>query len=135
VNLREPLEDEILVRMLASGICHADIAFSAIPGGAPGFMPYPKTMGHEGSGIVERVGSGISHIEKGDKVLLSFDYCGKDECRACVDETPGYCGEFGPRNILGVPDVYRGTTDEALVVCSSGSRAFQKWRSSRARRR
>lgn len=64
-------------------------------------------MGHEGAGVVEQVGSKISHVKKGDKVLLSFDYCGKEDCRACEDETPGYCGEFHVKNVFSVPDVYQ----------------------------
>jgi Zn-dependent alcohol dehydrogenase len=83
-------------------------------------------MGHKSSGIVERVGSGIGHVEKGDKVLLSFDYCGKDECRACVEETPGCCGEFGPRNILGLPDVCRGNDGESAGGLFFGQSSFSK---------
>ncbi|CAO2651388.1 Nn.00g039580.m01.CDS01 [Neocucurbitaria sp. VM-36] len=107
VQLRNPLSDEILVRIIASGICHSDIAISSISPSAPGFSPYPKVLGHEGAGIVEQVGSKITHVKQGDKVLLSFDYCNKNECHACVDETPGYCGEFHARNIFNVPDVYQ----------------------------
>src|SRR4051812_29645360 len=75
VNVRAPLDDEILVRVIASGICHTDLALSSIPAGIPGFAPYPKVLGHEGAGIVEQAGSAIAHVKKGDKVLLSFDYC------------------------------------------------------------
>ncbi|KAL1648926.1 hypothetical protein SLS61_006657 [Didymella pomorum] len=73
----------------------------------PGFHPYPKILGHEGAGIVEQVGNKISHVKKGDKVLLSFDYCGNDDCRACEDETPGYCEQFHVKNLFHVPDVYQ----------------------------
>lgn len=107
VKLREPGEEELLVRIIASGICHTDIALSTVPEDTPGFQPYPKVMGHEGAGIVERVGSKISHVKEGDKVLLSFDYCGKEECRGCEDETPGYCNEFHVKNLFNVPDVYQ----------------------------
>lgn len=108
VHIRDPLPDEILVRIVASGVCHTDIALSSVPPGAPGFSPYPRVTGHEGAGIVESVGSQITHVQPGDKVLLSFDYCDNaDACRACADDTPGYCNEFLPKNIFGVPDVYR----------------------------
>lgn len=107
VQLREPGENELLVRIIASGVCHTDIAISTFPENLPGFVPYPKIMGHEGAGIVEQVGSKITHVKKGDKVLLSFDYCGKAECRACEDETPGYCNEFHVKNIFNVPEVYQ----------------------------
>ncbi|KZM18611.1 uncharacterized protein EKO05_0000674 [Ascochyta rabiei] len=107
VQLREPNEDELLVRIVASGICHTDIAISTFPEDTPGFQPYPKIMGHEGAGIVERIGSNISHVKKGDKVLLSFDYCGNEQCRACEDETPGYCNEFHVKNLSSVPGVFQ----------------------------
>ncbi|KAF2029886.1 GroES-like protein [Setomelanomma holmii] len=124
VRLRQPLEDEILVRIVASGICHTDIVMSATPAGAPGFTPYPKITGHEGSGVVERVGNQISHVEEGDKVLLSFDYCGKDECRACASENPGYCLEFHSRNISGVPEVYQSEEGKAIGGLFFGQSSF-----------
>ncbi len=78
-----------------------------LPEGIPGISPYPKVLGHEGAGIVEKVGSGISHVKPGDKVLLSFDYCGKEDCRACQEETPGYCGSFREKNLANVPSIYQ----------------------------
>jgi Zn-dependent alcohol dehydrogenase len=107
VQLREIGEDELLVKIIASGVCHTDIAISSFPVDTPGFHPYPKILGHEGAGIVEQVGNKISHVKKGDKVLLSFDYCGNDDCRACEDETPGYCEQFHVKNLFHVPDVYQ----------------------------
>ncbi|KAF2019978.1 GroES-like protein [Aaosphaeria arxii CBS 175.79] len=106
VRLRTPLSDEVLVRIVASGICHTDITMSQLAPGVSGPARYPKVVGHEGAGVVERVGSNIAHLRAGDKVLLSFDFCGKNDCRACKDHLPGYCREFQPRNILGVPEVY-----------------------------
>lgn len=108
VHIRDPQADEVLVRMVASGVCHTDIVLSGTPAGTPGFAPYPKVTGHEGAGIVEKVGSGITHVKAGDKVLLSFDYCNDaDACRGCADDTPGYCNDFHVKNIFGVPDVYQ----------------------------
>jgi Zn-dependent alcohol dehydrogenase len=126
VKVREPLGDEVLVRILASGICHTDVALSSVPDGAPGFAPYPRVSGHEGSGVVERVGSSVTHVKEGDKVLLSFDFCGKDECRACVDETPGYCGEFHSRNIFSVPDVYQTKDGMSAGGLFFGQSSFSK---------
>lgn len=108
VHIRAPHPDEVQVRILASGICHTDIAMSLLPPSAPGFSPYPKVLGHEGAGIVEKVGSSITHVREGDKVLLSFDFCGKrEECKGCKDEAPGYCADFHTKNLFSVPDVYR----------------------------
>lgn len=124
VQLREPLEDEILVRILASGICHTDVTLAMMPEGAQGFAPYPKVFGHEGAGIVDRVGSGITHVKAGDKVLLSFDYCGKSDCRACDEETPGYCDEFHPKNISTIPEVFKESGGEAISGLFFGQSSF-----------
>jgi Zn-dependent alcohol dehydrogenase len=124
LQLREPREDELLVKIIASGVCHSDIAVSSYPEDTPGFGPYPKILGHEGAGIVERVGSKVSHVKKGDKVLLSFDYCGKDDCRACEDDTPGYCGEFHGKNLLSVPDVYQRDDGKTIGGFFFGQSSF-----------
>lgn len=126
VQIRAPLEDEVLVRIVASGICHTDVALSSMPEDSPGFIPYPKVLGHEGAGIVEQIGAGITNVKVGDKVLLSFDYCGKDSCRACVDETPGYCGEFHVRNLFNVPDVYKTEGGTAAGGLFFGQSSFSK---------
>lgn len=124
VQIREPGEDELLVRIIASGVCHTDIAISTFPKDEPGFQPYPKIMGHEGAGVVEKVGSKISHVKKGDKVLLSFDYCGKDDCRACEDETPGYCDEFHVKNLFNVPDVFQTESGKSVGGLFFGQSSF-----------
>ncbi|KAF2850305.1 NAD(P)-binding protein [Plenodomus tracheiphilus IPT5] len=120
LHIRNPLSDEVLVRILASGLCHTDVALTLTPPDAPGFSPYPRVAGHEGAGIVVKVGSDITHTKLGDKVLLSFDYCGdKKACRGCADETPGYCNEFHEKNIFSVGDVYR-TDDNKENVGGEG---------------
>lgn len=124
VQLREPGDDELLVKIVASGVCHTDIAISTFPEDTPGFEPYPKIMGHEGAGIVEKIGSKISHVKKGDKVLLSFDYCDKDDCRACEDETPGYCDEFHVKNLFNVPNVYQIDGDKSAGGLFFGQSSF-----------
>ncbi|KAL5114609.1 hypothetical protein ACEQ8H_007514 [Pleosporales sp. CAS-2024a] len=113
VHLREPRDDEVLVRILASGICHTDLAMSSVPPGVPLFTPYPKVMGHEGSGIVQKAGSAVTHVQAGDKVLLSFDYCGAHGCRGCQDDTPGYCHDFPAKNLHCVADVYQVGDEKA----------------------
>lgn len=95
VEVEEPRADEVLVRIVASGICHTDIAVR----NQDINLPLPMVLGHEGSGIVEAVGSGISHLSVGDHVVLSGDSCGV--CRHCHEGLPSYCDEFIPRNLLG----------------------------------
>jgi aryl-alcohol dehydrogenase len=95
VELDAPRPDEVLVRMVSSGVCGTDIGVQA--GHIP--FPLPGVLGHEGAGIVEETGSNITTVKPGDKVLLSFTSCG--HCRNCRLGHPGYCREFLGRNLLG----------------------------------
>ncbi|CAN5297761.1 NAD(P)-dependent alcohol dehydrogenase [soil metagenome] len=96
VELDAPRADEVLVRIVAVGICHSDVVF------ASGFMgnSFPLLLGHEGAGIVEAIGSGVTKVKPGDKVLLTFDSCG--HCRQCASDSPAYCSEFAPLNFAAV---------------------------------
>lgn len=95
VDYGDPGREEVLVRLVASGLCHTDLAVLA--GGIP--FPAPGIIGHEGAGIVERVGPGVTEVAPGDKVLLSFTSCG--DCAACTGDHPAYCQTWLPRNLLG----------------------------------
>lgn len=96
LTIEAPGPDQVLVRIVACGVCHTDMVMrdGALP------VPFPAVFGHEGAGIVERVGPGVTGLSPGDHVLLSFDSCG--QCSACHDHQPGYCPEFFPRNFLGM---------------------------------
>ena len=91
----EPGPGEVLVRLVATGLCHTDLGIQAI--GAP--FALPGIVGHEGAGVVERVGDGVSSVAPGDKVLMSFTSCG--ECASCASGHPAYCVTWFPRNVLG----------------------------------
>jgi aryl-alcohol dehydrogenase len=95
LELRPPGESEILVKLVAVGICHTDI--SALEGKSP--TPFPVVLGHEGAGIVEAVGRNVGKFAPGDHVIMSFDSCGG--CPSCADHKPTYCHSFFPYNILG----------------------------------
>ncbi|MFZ1989282.1 MAG: NAD(P)-dependent alcohol dehydrogenase [Alphaproteobacteria bacterium] len=96
-DIEEPREGEILVRIVASGICHTDIMMHERARGAP------MILGHEGAGIVERVGAGVKQMLAGDHVVLSYGYCG--QCPSCRRGANSYCDEMGPRNFGGMrPD-------------------------------
>jgi Zn-dependent alcohol dehydrogenase len=115
---------EILIRVIASGIHRTDVAMSLVPSEALGFAPYPKVLGHEGSGIVERARATIKHVKAGDMVLLSFDYCGEDTCRGCSDEALGYCGQFYPRNLLIFPKIHQDEDGTATAGLFFGQSSF-----------
>ncbi|RGP71715.1 alcohol dehydrogenase [Fusarium longipes] len=98
--------DEALVEIHATGICHTDLscANGTLPASAP------AVFGHEGAGIVKEVGSDITDLKPGDKVLLSYAHCGT--CEQCTSGHPAYCYSFVPWNFGGKrPD---GTT--TLIV-------------------
>src|SRR4029453_6081006 len=77
VDLDEPRSDEVVVKIEAAGICHTDLTVRE--GRLP--TPLPAVLGHEGAGVVERVGDGVRGLSEGDRVSLSFDYCGS--CPNC----------------------------------------------------
>lgn len=89
---------ELLVRMIAAGICHSDIVMSLPFARALG-VKWPIVLGHEGAGIVEDVGSNVDGISKGDRVILSYDTC--QECYSCRNNIPTRCEVFNPLNLVG----------------------------------
>jgi aryl-alcohol dehydrogenase len=94
IELDEPRADEVIVRVVSAGICHTDLIprEQAIP------APFPAVYGHEGAGVVERVGSQVSKLKPGDHVVMSFNSCGvcvpckKGEISYCVDH---FASNFG----------------------------------------
>jgi aryl-alcohol dehydrogenase len=90
LEMEGPREDEVLVRLVASGICHTDIDFC--DSGASG----PVVLGHEGSGVVERIGKAVKGIKPGDHVVLSYQSCGR--CRLCRSGSPAGCQRFWEAN-------------------------------------
>src|SRR6478735_8902284 len=86
VDLEEPRVDEIRVRIVATGICHTDLHCHSGRG-----MPVPKpiVLGHEGAGVVEAVGAGVSGLTVGDHVVISGGSCGL--CPSCRSARPTYC--------------------------------------------
>ncbi len=96
VNLEPPRAHEILVRVVATGVCHTDLVVLA--GHLP--TPFPVVLGHEGAGVVEQVGSGITKVKPGDHVVMTYNSCGV--CPSCSDHASSYCHEFFPRNFFAV---------------------------------
>jgi Zn-dependent alcohol dehydrogenase len=105
VVLRDPGPGEVLLRILAAGVCHTDVAH------ADGELDYPLpvVLGHEGCGVVEAVGSGVTAVSVGDRVVLNLaPGCGS--CRQCLLGRPIHCSRLaavngglptGPTPILG----------------------------------
>lgn len=99
IELEAPRAGEVLVRVVATGVCHTDMVMrdQDLP------TPQPVVLGHEGAGVVERVGDGVTKVAPGDHVVMTFNFCG--HCPSCDDHAPTYCHEFFPRNFMGArPD-------------------------------
>jgi Zn-dependent alcohol dehydrogenase len=96
VELAEPQAGEVLVRIAAVAVCHTDL--SAQKGILP--VPTPAVLGHEGAGIIEKVGAGVTSVQAGDKVVLTTGgSCGK--CRYCWMGRPTLCEVFWQKRRLG----------------------------------
>lgn len=96
VELAAPKQDEILVKVTSCGVCHTDAAVQHlfIP------VPLPAVLGHEGCGIVQEVGSAVTEFKPGDRVGISFGFCGK--CANCRSGHPAGCVELNNINFGGV---------------------------------
>jgi S-(hydroxymethyl)glutathione dehydrogenase/alcohol dehydrogenase len=87
VELQEPQAGEVLVRLEACGVCHTDL-YSASGADPSGYAP--TVLGHEGAGVVESVGHGVSSLAAGDHVVTLFSpQC--RECIHCVDDRTNLC--------------------------------------------
>ena len=112
VELEAPRADEVLVRMVATGLCHTDITMGS-------FLPpemFPNVFGHEGAGVVEEVGPDVSGLEPGDHVVMSFRSCG--ECAKCQAGLVGYCDQTLLLNYMGM------RMDGSQPISRAGSPVF-----------
>ena len=112
VDLDPPRSGEVRVRMMATGVCHSDL--SILNGTIP--SAFPIVLGHEGAGIVEEIGEGVTHVRPGDHVVLSFiPQCG--ECFHCVHDEPYLCS-VAPNEghqLDGTTRVHRGGEDVRVM--------------------
>jgi len=112
--VREPGAGEVLVAVSAAGLCHSDL--SVIDGTIP--FPVPVVLGHEGAGVVEAVGVGVTHVAPGDHVALStLANCGT--CADCDRGRPTMCrqaiGRPGKPFTRGEQPVYQFASNSAFA--------------------
>jgi aryl-alcohol dehydrogenase len=96
VELAAPQDDEVVVRLVAVGMCHTDLSVRA------GHIPMPASpciLGHEGAGRVVGKGGAVRGLELGDAVILSFASCGG--CAECQAGRPARCATFAMQNLAG----------------------------------
>ncbi|MFC3096898.1 NAD(P)-dependent alcohol dehydrogenase [Alteraurantiacibacter palmitatis] len=102
----EPRPGEMRIRLVATGICHTDL--HEHPGR---HSPQPIVLGHEGAGVVEKLGEGVSGFAVGDHVILSGNSCGR--CPSCLAGRPTYCD-------LAMPLCFGGKRlDGSTALCGS----------------
>jgi aryl-alcohol dehydrogenase len=111
IDLPDPAEDEVLVRITGVGICHTDLASRDGLLGAP----FPSVFGHEGAGVVEWVGHCVTKVRPGDHVVLAPASDGV--CEQCLGGAPMYCERFGQLNLQAGPD-------QRSAALAGGGRAF-----------
>lgn len=104
IRLKEPKPHEVIVRVVATGMCHTDMVArdQVYP------VPQPIVLGHEGAGVVEAVGAEVNKVSPGDHVVLTFLACGT--CRPCLEGSPASCQNFNALNFSG----QRGDGSHAL---------------------
>ena len=84
ITIDDPGPAEVRVRLAASGVCHSDVG--AIEPGNLG-APWPMLLGHEGAGVVDAVGEGVTSVRPGDRVVITWAVpCGR--CRQCLRGAP-----------------------------------------------
>lgn len=114
VVLRDPLDDEVTVRLSACGVCHSDL--TQIRGERRG-LRYPLVVGHEAVGVVERAGSRVTRVRPGDQVILSgIPYCG--QCYYCLHGPAVYCAA---RSAPSRPPKYEGSDGAPVYAYGLGA--------------
>jgi aryl-alcohol dehydrogenase len=99
LTLEAPRDNEVLVRVVAVGICSTDVHMRD----HPALAAKPIVLGHEGAGIVEQVGAGVTRVRPGDHVVMHYNSCG--HCTPCVESDSAYCQHIGAYNFSGArPD-------------------------------
>jgi aryl-alcohol dehydrogenase len=109
--LENPRDEEVVVKIAGVGVCHTDLVCrdQYFP------VPLPCVFGHEGSGVVETVGPGVTSVRPGDHVVLSFSSC--QNCPNCIAGKPAYCHQLYQRNFLGTrPDGSSALSRQGEVV-------------------
>lgn len=94
VRLSGPGPGEVLVKVVATGVCHTDAV-----GRDLAVTPYPVVLGHEGAGVIEEVGANVTGLAVGDHVVMSFAHCG--HCANCLTGHPTVCDIFNQLNFGG----------------------------------
>ncbi|RAL03705.1 NAD(P)-dependent alcohol dehydrogenase [Aspergillus ibericus CBS 121593] len=110
VSLRPLRENELLVEVVASGVCQTDLHFAGLETGLG--VNYPRVMGHEGAGYVRQIGPNVTAARVNDPILMSFSSC--QTCEGCRRGHPAHCHIFDPINFEATREnyVFRGENQD-----------------------
>ena len=87
ITIDSPGPNEVRVKLVASGVCHTDLTVKVLKGNG---MKFPIVLGHEGAGIIDEVGDGVTHLKPGDPVVIAYRApC--EQCPACLRGDPRRC--------------------------------------------
>jgi len=109
ITLDPPGAREVQVRVEASGLCHTDV--HVVETGGWG-MPFPILLGHEGAGVVEEVGEGVTSVAPGDRVVIAWRAPCGDSCPSCRRGDPRRCSN----NLRGRRRLHRAAGGELLTA-------------------
>ncbi|MCH7627637.1 MULTISPECIES: NAD(P)-dependent alcohol dehydrogenase [Novosphingobium] len=123
IEVSAPGAGEVRVKIAGVGLCHTDLVFR------DQFDAFakPGVLGHEGAGVIEAVGEGVTGLAVGDKVVLGFSSCGG--CPRCEEHLPSYCNAFVPLNYAGMrledgSTAYAGPDGERMSSHFFGQSSF-----------
>src|SRR6185369_9077758 len=116
LQLKPLREGEVAVKMVASGVCHSDL--SVVQAKLP--VPPPVVLGHEGAGIVEEVGKGVTDLKPGDHVVLAWvANCGK--CHYCANDKTHLCEQAVQSAMMGQEAVFECNGVDVSRMAGVGS--------------
>jgi aryl-alcohol dehydrogenase len=118
VEIDDPAPGEVLVRIRAAGICHTDLTMRR----AWPERLLPMVFGHEGAGVVEAVGAGVTTVSPGDQVCLSFRSCGG--CPECRNRNRAYCRRSDLNTRGGRSDAIKGVKGDFFGQSSFATHAL-----------
>jgi Zn-dependent alcohol dehydrogenase len=115
LDIEAPHPGEVAVRLVATGVCHSDL--NGLRGSRE--LPLPMVLGHEGAGVVEAVGAGVTTVAVGNHVVLTaIARCGK--CEKCVAGRPWLC-------LVAGANLFTGTLLDGTTRLSRGGRPVYHW--------
>ncbi|KAG8180015.1 hypothetical protein JTE90_020970 [Oedothorax gibbosus] len=122
VQVAVPRKGEVRIRMTSTGVCHSDLH---VKDGMDKSWVFPSVLGHEGAGLIESVGEGVTSVKPGDTVVLVFEaYCG--ECRTCKDPRTNFC-EKQPRDNFQMDGTTRITCNGEILTQMSSISTFSEY--------